>query len=176
MPHYDARDADCSILTFKEGLFAAAGHDLKLRVTDLSVDVDPVKRTVEATARASSIEVVAAMRDGREHPSSLSASDKERIQESLREVLDVERYPDVRLTARATEAVGDGFRVEGKLALHGREVPVAFVTRLEAGRQVGELTLHQPDAGIRPFKAAFGGLRVRADVKLVLAVPWPHAD
>lgn len=172
MIHFEAPEAECVVFTFREGLFAVAGHDLKLRADRVSVDVDRDQRTVKAVVRADSLDVIAAVREGRELPSALSASDKKQIRESLLGVLDVGRYPEIVLEARAVSEVSGGFRVEGTLTLHGTALPVAVTTRLVAGRQEAELTVHQPDAGIRPFRAALGGLRVKPDVRVHLAIPW----
>ena len=54
--------------------------------------------------------------------------------------------------------------MQGELTLHGVTKPLAARTRLVDGRQQLELTLHQPDYGITPYRAMLGTLKIKPDV------------
>ena len=116
---------------------------------------------------AASLELICQMEEGNERPGAFSASDRERILLNLREsVLEAARFPQIVFAFSAIEASGEGLTVRGELTLHGRTQPLELSSRREGGRQVAEVTLHQPDFGIRPFSAMLGALRVRPDVRV----------
>ena len=72
---------------------------------------------------------------------------------------------------RAAQARGDELAVTGTLALHGAERPVVVSARRDARGWSAEVRLHQPDFGIRPYRAMLGTLRVQADVVVRVVVP-----
>lgn len=74
MPRFDASRADCHIFTFKEGLLSAVAHDLKLRVGRFEVQVESEPWSVSARFEVASLEVVCAMKEGREDASILRAA------------------------------------------------------------------------------------------------------
>ena len=171
MPRFDQASASCEIHTFREGLLAAMGHDLKIAVTRFSIDVDEATRAVRATFDARSLKVV-----GELHGGSLSAKDTAEIEENIAtKVLDVDRHPTITFTSSAVEPEGSGFRVRGELELHDKRRMISTVTRLEGGRQIAEVTLHQPDYGIKPYKAPLGVIKVKPDIVVKISVPWAAA-
>lgn len=166
MPSYDAHNADCFVFTFKEGLLSPVAHDLRLRVTTFAIEVDEANSAVVATFDTSSLRVDTPMKDGAENPTALSAADKEKIAGQVREdVLHSGKHPEAKFRSSAVSArVDGGFDVQGELTLHGVTRPIEAQTRVVAGRQQLELTLHQPDFGITPYRAMLGTLKIRADV------------
>jgi hypothetical protein len=66
---------------------------------------------------------------------------------------------------------GDGFAIAGTLSLHGRQKRVAGTAVRTGGKLCLELTLHQPDFGIKPYSAMLGTLKVKPDVRLKITVP-----
>lgn len=172
MPSYDATNAECSVLTFKEGLLSPVAHDLRLRVTRFSLEVDAAASAIVARFDTSSLLVDCPMKDGAENPSALSASDKQKIATQIREdVLHFSRYPEAVFRSSAVTARADGgYDVEGELTLHGVTKRLAARTRLVAGRQQLELRLHQPDFGITPYRAMLGTLKIQADVVVSVTV------
>ena len=168
----DADRVECHVFTFKEGVLSAVAHDLKIRVEKPSLTLDPSARTLQARFETNSLRVVCAMRDGREDPSALSASDRHKIEETLRdEVLHTSRHPEVTARATWTSASSDRARVEGTLTLHGASRPFTSEARAEGGRWVVEVRLHQPDFGIKPYSAMLGALKVKPDVIVRVSVP-----
>jgi polyisoprenoid-binding protein YceI len=166
MPHFDANNAECFVFTFKEGLLSPIAHDLRLRVSRFSIDVDDANRTVLATFDANSLGVDVAMKDGAENPTALSPADKDKIAGQIRdEVLHTSRHPEITFRSHIVEPRADGgYRVQGELSLHGVTRAITADTRVVSGRQQLELGLHQPDFGIAPFRAMLGTLKIRADV------------
>jgi polyisoprenoid-binding protein YceI len=168
----DQDSAECLVLTEREGLLGAMGHDLKLRVTRFAIEGDPDVPAIAATFDPASLVVVAAMRDGREDPAALSTSNRRDIEQAIADtVLEARRYPEVRFAARAIVPTDTGHRVRGALSLHGVERELELNVTREGDRWVAEVLLHQPDFGIRPYSAMLGALKVKADVRVRVAVP-----
>lgn len=168
MPSFSAQNAECLVFTFKEGLLSPVAHDLRLQVTRFSVDVDAGAGSVTATFDASSLVVDSPMKDGAENPSALSAADKHKIAAQIRDdVLETRKHPEVAFRSRSLRQRSDGgYDFDGDLSLHGVTRSLAGATQLVNGRQVLELTLHQPDFGITPYKAMLGALKIQADVRV----------
>lgn len=173
MARFDAATAACRVFTFKEGALSAIAHDLELEVRRFSIEVGD-DLAVEARFGLDSLRVLHAVKDGR--PSAaLSDGDKRKIEKTMADdVLDVRRHGEAVFRGRAS-AAGDGFQLTGELTLHGRARPVTATARPADGRQTVELTLHQPDFGIKPYSAMLGTLKVRADLRVRVSVPWPAA-
>lgn len=169
MPRFDQATASCEIHTFRQGLLAAMGHDLKIAVTRFSIDVDEASRAVRATFDARSLKVV-----GELHGGPLSAKDTAEIEENIAtKVLDVDRHPTITFTSSSIEPAGAGYNIRGELELHDKRRMISAVSRVEGDHQVVELTLHQPDYGIKPYKAPLGVIKVKPDVVVKVSVPWP---
>lgn len=176
MPHFDASTADCLLFTFKEGLLSAVAHDLKLRVTRFSIDVSDDRSSVQGEFAADSLRVIAAQRDGRDDPSSLGDSDRRKIEGNIvDDVLSASRHPQIRFASSRVQPVSGGYDVTGELSLHGQRRTLTLQARQKGDRLVAEVTLHQPDFGIKPYTAMLGTLRIRPDVKLQLSLPWQPA-
>jgi len=168
MPSYDANNAECLVFTFKEGLLSPVAHDLRLRVGRFSLEIDASNSSVWAVFDTSSLSVDMAMKDGAENPSALSTADKAKIADQIREdVLHCGRYPEAKFRSSVVTARADGsYEVQGELSLHGVSKALAARTSVVAGHQQLELTLHQPDFGITPYRAMLGTLKIRADVRI----------
>ncbi len=167
----DAEAADCRVFTYRDGLLSMVAHDLELRVTRLALDVDETARTVVATFDATSLRVLQALRDGRALPDALGANDRAQIERSIvGEVLQAARFPEIRFASTAVADAPGGLQVTGTLSLCGREQSFVVPVRLDGDVAVAEVTVHQPDFGIRPYSAMLGALRVKPDVTVRLTV------
>ncbi len=172
MASYGPDAATCVVLTFREGLLSSVAHDLLLRVTSLEVSVDPASLAVSVRCDASSLRVVAAMREGRPLPGALRAADKQQIEETIRNVvLRSDRHPEIHFASSAASERPDGWAVAGRLSIAGVTRDVTLPVRREKDRLVTEIHLHQPDFGIKPYRAMMGALRVRPDVVVRASVP-----
>ena len=172
MARYDASSAECWVFTFKEGLLSPVAHDLRLRVGSFWVEVAEGAGSVEASFDTSSLSVDTPMKDGAPNPSALSAADKLKIAGQIRDdVLHSARHPAVRFRSSSVTARADGgYDLMGELTLHGVTKPLVARTASVAGRQQLELTLHQPDFGITPYRAMLGALKIRPDVQIRLTL------
>ncbi|GAB4525725.1 MAG: hypothetical protein Tsb0020_43670 [Haliangiales bacterium] len=173
MATYDAATAECFVFTFKEGLLSKIAHDLKIRVARFQVDVDDARSSVTVELDAGSLEVVCAMRDGVEDMGALSGADRDKIGGQIQsDVLHSRQHPKIRFVSSSVQARDDGgFDVAGDLTLHGVTKPITAKTVLVNERQEAEVVLHQPDYGVKPYKAMMGTLKVQADVKVKLSIP-----
>jgi polyisoprenoid-binding protein YceI len=173
MPLYDEKNAQCRVFTFKDGLLSKVAHDLELSVTRFSVQVDLDALSIKAELDPRSLRVLHAVQAGKAAPQALSDADKEKIAGQIqKEVLHVERHPSIVFTSRRASArPGGGYSVSGDLTLHGTTRSISFETRVEGSQQVAEVELHQPDYGIVPFKAMLGTLKVKANVRVRVAIP-----
>jgi len=175
VPQYDENSAECLVFTFKEGLLAKIAHDLKVRVTKFSVNVDPATPSVRAEFDAQSLRVVNAMKDGEENPSSLSDADKEKIAgQIVDDVLHAKEFTKVTFVSTQIRKKGDGgYDIKGELTLHGVKKEISAETIVEGGRQVADVELNQVDYGIKPFKALMGTLKVKPVLRVRLSLPNP---
>ncbi|RME04759.1 MAG: YceI family protein [Deltaproteobacteria bacterium] len=173
MPRFDARNAECFVFTYKEGLLSPLAHDLKIRVTRFEIEVAADLSRIEAFFDPNSLRVVCAMRNDIEAPDLLRAKDIREIEENItRKVLETSRYREIRFTATAIEPLADGaWRVAGDLSLHGRTRPITFEVVAAQERYSCRVCLHQPDFGIRPFSAMFNTLKIQPDLFVSVSLP-----
>ena len=171
MPTFDATNTECLIFTYKEGLLSAIAHDLKIKVSQLQLQISE-DHQIEAKFTAGSLRVVNAMQAGSENASALSDSDKKKIEHTIaEEVLHSARFAEIKFVSTSVKPAGEGYQIEGQLSLHGQTKGVAFTTRREGGRHTAEVKLHQPDFGIKPYSAMLGTLKIKPEITLKLSVP-----
>lgn len=171
MARFDPDSAECLVFSYKEGLLSSMAHDLKIRVTRFSIEVDDATHEITATFDAGSLEVVSAMKDGRED-AKLSDGDKRDIESNIRkDVLRSSRHPEVRFRSTRAERKAGDWEIEGELTLNGTRRSIRTTATVQGDDLVAEVLLHQPDFGIKPYRAALGALRVQAEVKVRLSVP-----
>jgi hypothetical protein len=160
MGRFDATSAECLVYTYREGLLAAVGHDLCLRVSRWHVELG------EGDAIAAEFDAASLRAHG------VSPDDARKIEKNAADdVLAARRFPTI--TFRSTRVVRDGerARIEGELTLHGTTRPLAFDAAVDGESWQAEVRLDVRDFGIKPYSAMFGTLRVRADVRVVVRVP-----
>lgn len=172
----EAKDgAVVEVRTFREGMLSAVGHDLALRASRFHIDLDgePEQGTIRAViveVDPSSLVVDGAVVHGAVDRSVLSAHDRRDIERSLHEDVLASREP-VTFRAASVRADGEGYALDGTLTLAGHARPVSARVLREGDALVANVSLHQPDFGIRPFRAMLGALKVRADVTVIVRVP-----
>ncbi len=170
MRAFGPEQSDCFVYVYREGALSAVGHDLKLRVTDFKIEVDEPP-AVRAELRADSLRVVGVVRDGVVDEREPSPRDRREIEENIRDVLEAGRYPLITFRSQSVSRSGEEARVAGRLELHGVVRDVEFPVRWEPVRAVARVRVHQPDFGIKPFRALLGALRVKPDVLVEAIVP-----
>ncbi|MDH3484143.1 MAG: YceI family protein [Myxococcales bacterium] len=172
MARYDAYNSECLVFSFKDGLLARIAHDLKMQVERFSIELDEESRKIQATFDPSSLQVVCAQIDGEDDPSALSDGDKKKIHDNItKDVLRSRKHPEIRFESTEVVSQGEGYSIEGQLQLHGRSRAIQVDVRPEGGRWVTQVTIHQPDFGIKPYTAALGALKIKPDVRVQVSVP-----
>ncbi len=170
--------ATCHVFTFKEGLLSAVAHDLKLIVEKCAIEYTKGGEegviAVSATFDPRSIRVVCAQRDGKDQPGALSTDNRAEIERHIQqEVLQTDRFPEIRFSSTRVSHRGGGSEVSGELFLHGQRRNLTFQVASHNGHWIAEVRLNQPDFGIKPFSAAFGTLKVKAELLVSVSVPQP---
>jgi polyisoprenoid-binding protein YceI len=177
---FDASSAEILIYTYKEGLLSAVAHDLRLRAERFALEVHaddegkPSRLTLSVDPR--SIRMVCAMKNGADNPGALKPDDFRQIEDNIaKDVLEPHRYPTISFEARELIDLGDArrFQVRGELSLHGKKRPVWAAIESEQNALVAEVTLQQPDYGIKPFSALLGAMKIKPEVKVRVRVPRP---
>lgn len=169
--------SECLVYTFKEGLLSRVAHDLKLTLQAHRFVWCPRDETLTGRFQTDSLRVVCARVEGQDAPGTLSARDKEKIEETLRsEVLRTVRFPEARLNGT--------LRVERPSASFDGEFTLCGVTRPLKAKATLDPTgggtwtlwwdLHQPSFGIKPYRAALGALKVQPDVRVCVQVEDPR--
>lgn len=174
MPTLDPTIASCSIFTFKEGLLSAVAHDLELRVARFEGEFSDDFSSLQLKFDAMSIRVEHAVVDGRPSPSTLSPRDRAKIEGNItKDVIDTRRHGEIRFDSEEIERVDSGWTIRGRLHLNGHTRPLVVDVRIEGDRAVAEGSLHQPDYGIRPYRAMMGTLRIQPTVRFRFEAPLP---
>jgi polyisoprenoid-binding protein YceI len=173
MPRFDASNAECLVFSYKDGLLAKLAHDLKIRVERFTIDVADDRSSVEGTFETTSLAVVCSRKDGRDDPGALSRGDIAKISDNLNDdVLESKKFPKATFASTEVAPQEDGgYRVVGKLTLHGQTRPLVCEVKKDGGKWVTEVRVHQPDFAIKPYSAALGALKVQADVTVKVSTP-----
>ena len=80
------------------------------------------------------------------------------------------------MTTDSVEVDGARAVIKGSLTLTGKTRPLVIEAARRDGRWVAEVSLHQPDFGIKPYSAMLGTLRVKPDVTVVVSLPAEAVD
>lgn len=163
------QNARCHVLTRREGLMSAVGHDLKILVVKFSLRLDD-DGTLTGTFDPGSLVVLGSMNAGRLDDTEPGTRDRAQIERTIRdEILDVKKHPRIEVSAK--NVTRDASAIDLTLSLHGTTRQVrASVTR-HGPSVVTAVTLHQPDFGIRPYSAMLGTLKIKPDVVVEIEVP-----
>jgi len=155
----DAAKSKMTVYVGKAGAFSAFGHDHEISAPIAAGEVDPDAHRVELTVRSASMKVL-----------DPKASEKDRadVQKSMvgPEVLDVEKYPEIRFRSTGAEQSGGSWTVKGELTLHGQTQAVTVTVKEQAGHYVGSGKIKQTDFGITPIKAAGGTVKVKDELRI----------
>ena len=158
-------DAIIHAYTFKEGLLSKLAHDLRFTLTRFSISV----RGTEITGRftLSSLRVDGVMRSGKLERNELSPNDRERIQETMQDVLRVRDHAEAKLSARLLNAAPP-FLIEGQLTLCGETRPIQTRLELDSDRLLGAITIVPSQWGIKPYRALGGTLKLQDRVRIAI--------
>ena len=172
MAAYDASNSECLVFAFKEGLLSRAAHDLRLRIERFEIRVDDRSNAIDARFDPNSLRLIGAYPNGAPDPEELPPGDVQKIHDHIiDDVLQTQRYPEVRFVSTAVEPRHGVFQVSGELTHHGETRELRLQVRGEGVRWVADIRLHQPDFGIEPFRAVLGTIRIKPDVRVSISVP-----
>lgn len=158
-------DAIIHVYTYKEGLLSKLAHDLRFTLTRFSISA----RGSEVSGRfeIGSLRVDGVVRSGKLERAELSQSDRDKIHETLKDVLGAREYGEARLSARLITQQPP-FVLEGQLTLRGDTRPITLQLEREEARLFGELTLIPSQWGIRPYRALGGTLKLQDRVRITI--------
>jgi hypothetical protein len=158
-------DATICVYTFKEGLLSKLAHDLRFTLARFSISA----RGTDVSARfeLSSLRVDGVMRAGKLERGELSQADREKIQETLKDVVSSREYGDARLTAKLLTKEPP-FVLEGQLTLRAETKPVTLHLERAEDRLLGEITIVPSQWGIRPYRALGGTLKLQDRVRITI--------
>ena len=170
MTTFNASNAQCYVLTYKEGLLSVVAHDLKIGVTSFEVKAEG--GVVTGTFDARSLRVIAAMKDGQEAASSLSEKDRADVEQNIvKDVLDAKKHGQIQFSSTSLEKSGAGWRVRGNLTIKGNTKAVVFTATQSGDRVVAEVPINQLDYGVKPYSAMLGTLKIKPEIKVVISLP-----
>jgi polyisoprenoid-binding protein YceI len=95
-------------------------------------------------------------------------------------VLDADRFPQIRFQANEIDKVDGGYRLVGKLEIHGvtaeREIALRVEDLGEAWRLSCETVVRQSNFGIKPYSMLMGSMKVVDAVTVSFAAERAKAN
>ncbi len=171
MKRFDQNSATCQVFTYKEGLFSALAHDLRINVTHFIIELSDDDASIDGRFDALSLHVDCAMVDGVERRDLLSAVSLKEIDENIvKDVLDAATYRSISFDSTSVTKENSTYRISGILTLRGNDRAILFTVRKEGEHHIAETWLHLPDFGIKPFSALFGTIKIKPDVLIRITV------
>ena len=87
------------------------------------------------------------------------------------DVLDATAHPEIGFSSTSVEpAAGGGWKVSGRLTLHGQTGEVSFSVVNQQGRYRGAIRVKQRDFGIVPVSLAGGAVKVKDELLIVFDI------
>ncbi|WP_338867774.1 YceI family protein [Myxococcus stipitatus] len=175
--HLAAQESSVRLHVGKSGMLKTFGHEHEVAAPAFSGQVTVPEGDLSSCQVSATFE----SRELRVLPGNEPAKDVPKVQETMLgpEVLDAQRYPDIRFTSKhcAAKQTGQGIyeaQVEGELDLHGVAKPVSLPMKVEltGDRLVarGSTTIRQTDFGIPPVSAGGGSVKVKNEVPIQLTL------
>lgn len=156
----DAGHSSILIHVYKAGLLSAFGHEHEIHATIEHGTIDEGKQTVEFSVDVRALRVMD--RD-------VSDNDRAEIQSTMLgpQVLDSEKFPEIRFRSTTLEADGPGkWTARGDLMLHGQTHSVRVSVAGSHGHYRGSAMLRQRDFGMTPVTVAGGSIKVKDEVRI----------
>jgi len=139
--------------------FEKSGFDISFQVADLIVD--------DADARRAA---------GSDFPPEIAQSDKDATRSNMlkTEVLDAERFPEIRVQATSVHGTLGAPKVIAGISIKGvrREIEIPLSLSVESSRLSahGEFDILQSEFGIKPFSVGLGTLQVQDRLHIRFAI------
>ncbi|HET9953735.1 MAG TPA: YceI family protein [Polyangiaceae bacterium] len=156
------------VFTFKEGVFSAVAHDLRIRLDrfDISLEGQAVRAELDLTSLA----VEGPMENGVLQANAYDAGKRADVEKAMHgDVLRTKQHPKAVYAGTAAPS-GSGFRVQGQLELAGQQAPLAFDVTNDNGTYRASFELKPSQFGIAQYKALLGAIRLKDVVRVELAL------
>ncbi len=164
---YDARSAECTVHTFRDGVLSKLGHDLVLRVGHFEMEIDDQTSSIVARFDAGSLRVERAEGGA----TSLSEGDKRKIERTIsKDVLCAATQPTIEFRSVEVTRHDAEAHIRGELRLNETSRTIHCVARQDDRGWSTTVTVHQPDFGIKPYQAMLGALKLRPDVLVQIRI------
>jgi polyisoprenoid-binding protein YceI len=157
----DAAHSSLKLRVSKSGFFSAFAHNHEIEA--------PIESGEVTESGNPSVELRVNARKMRVLDPEASADTKAQIQKTMLgpQVLDTERFPEIRFQSTEVEAKGTGhWVVQGTLDLHGQSRPVTVDVALKDGMYRGTATLKQTGFGMKPVTVAGGTVKVKDEIRV----------
>lgn len=162
-----AADGELLVHTGVTGRAAKMGHRLTIAMRHWQAAVkwtDGEPTAAEIVVDVRSLDVLRG--DGGVTP--LSAPEKALVRSNALKSLHAERFADIGFTADAIEKSDAGYRLDGRLRIHGktREQVIDLCTADlgESWRMSSNTTVRQSDFGVKPYALLLGSMKVADEV------------
>jgi polyisoprenoid-binding protein YceI len=167
---FDTKRSRFTVQAFATGVLSAMGHNPKIDIRSINGEVEFDPQALEAsglhlTIQSASLSVL----------NDISDKDRREIERVMNsEVLEVDRYPEIRYDASAISVStldSDLYSADlnGDLSFHGvtRKQPVTVRIAMmgERLRASGDFTMRQSDYGIKPVSVAGGALKLKDELR-----------
>ena len=168
----NASDGELVLRTGVAGRAARMGHRLTIAMTRWQATVTwagSQPTAADLTVQTDSLEVLR----GEGGVKGLSGAEKAMVRSNALKSLDEQRFPEIRFAAQLIEQSDDGYRLTGRLQIHGITRDHVIDLRTEdlgdSWRLLAESTVRQSDYGIKPYSLLMGSLQVTDDVAVSFA-------
>jgi polyisoprenoid-binding protein YceI len=185
IPHsytVDPARSRIEVAVSRGGLLKVLGHDHVIMAKSFSGQIrfDPgsiVDSSVQLNIDARSLVVL-------DDPN-LSEKDSKQIQDTMEgaKILDTQDFPQITFHSTGvsrTTSAPEGLTLQGRLLLHGVEKEIVFPVQVHPEADLlhvtGIVVIAQTDFGIKPIKAAAGGIRVKDQVRVMFEIFARKAD
>jgi len=155
----DASRSTIAIHVGKAGLLSVAGHDHWINAPIASGSLDESNPRVSFTVETVSMKV--------KPDPKVDAKTEAQIQKDMEDMtLETRKYPEIKFQSSRIEKSGDGWKVEGSLALHGATKPVSLTVKRTGDAYTGHTVLKQTDFGIKPISVGGGAVKVKNEIEI----------
>jgi polyisoprenoid-binding protein YceI len=177
----ESRESLLTILAFRGGALAKAGHNHVIASHDLTgtfyVPDEPLRSTFELhipVAQLTIDEPELRSREGPDFPTDVPDSAKEGTRHNMlsEALLNGAQYPEITLVAQRIDGAANPatVRADVQVTVRGQarliSVPVSYTLAKGELIATGELPIRQTDLGLTPFSALLGALQVQDELRV----------
>lgn len=156
------------VFTFKEGMFSAVAHDLRICLEPFEVSMDG--QAVRADIDLNGLAVEGPVENGVLQADRYDAGKRAEVAKAMHgDVLRTREHSKASYTGTATPSEA-GYSVSGELELAGRRAPLAFEVQRDGDTYRASFELQPSTWGIAQYKALLGAIRLKDVIRVELAL------